>query len=156
MDPYPAIPSAAARDSANKAFLDKAYEASNEEAHISRVVAKRSANPEVRDLAGSLDSLHSRIDKDVAKLASTKGVVLTNHDKDNTSLMEKWSDKNISSLDEDYVDAVVDEQEDAVKLFQVAATNNDLDPAIAEFARKSLPDLQKQLAHAKLLTKTLH
>lgn len=153
IDPYPPIPAAPAKERANKTFLEKAHWSCSEESHISRVVAKRSTDPEVRDLASSLDSLNTSLDKDLAKLAGSKGVVLANLDNDNTKLMEKWSNVGIGDLDEDFVDAVVDEHEDTVKLFQTAATNTELDPAIAEFARKSLPDLQKQLAHAKMLDK---
>lgn len=148
--------SASGKQSANKDFLEKACKETSEETHVSRVVAQRSSNPNVRDFAQEVASSHASIDSDLEKLASNNGIALKNHDSDNTRIMEKWSKKDIDDLNEDYVDAMVDSHEDTVELFQKAATNTDLDPAISEYARKSLPALQKHLARAKQLDKSLN
>ena len=84
-----------------------------------------------------------------AKDSGFKGVILPAADPKTT---EKWSDKS-GNVDKKYLHEMVEDHEDAVKLFEKACKSDDAD--IAAFAQRTLPTLQHHLQMAKDLKKTL-
>ena len=138
----------------DRAFLEKAVKAGMQEVMVSQAVIDRLANPRVRELASMMVTDHTAADKDLRKLALSKGVVLEDWDaKKNAKLTDKWSDKG-GDLDKKYVHAMVEDHEDAVKLFAKEAEKGE-DPEIAAFARQMLPTLQHHLGMAQELKKSL-
>ncbi len=135
----------------DKSFVKKAAKSGFEEVDISRVVAARTANPQVRAFAQKMVDDHSSANEALATLATSKGVDLPAKDTDDAS---KWSDKSGKDLDEDYMDKMVSDHKDAVALFQKEADKGD-DADIKAFARDTLPKLQHHLEMAMDLEKTL-
>ncbi len=124
---------------ADRAFLEKATKSGMEEVDISQAVSARLTNPQVRELAQSMVKDHMAVNAELTTLATRKGVALP---VDKMKAMEKWSKKD-KDLDEDYLEAMQDDHQEAVKLFEKACNSDD--PDIAAFARKTLPSLQHHL-----------
>ncbi len=135
----------------DKSFIEKAAKSSTGEVDISRVVADRTMNPEVRTFAQKMVDDHGSANEAIAKLAASKGVDLPARDMDDAT---KWSKKSGKDLDEDYMDKMVSDHKDAVELFQKEADKGE-DAETKAFARDTLPTLQHHLEMAMDLEKTL-
>jgi len=138
----------------DRAFIEKAVKCGLKEVAVSQAVTGRLSNPQLRDFANNMVTDHTAANNELMRLAASKGVVLPS-EKDDTmtaKLTEKWSDKS-GNVDKKYLSEMIDDHEDAVKLFEKAAKSDDAD--IASFAQKTLPTLQHHLSMAKELKKTL-
>lgn len=135
---------------ADRNFLEKAARASRSEAEISRVAAERTSNPEVRRFAQMLVADHDGVFEELAALASAKAVNLPAKE----ALGEKWLKHDAKNFDRDYIDKMVSNHEDTVKLFEKQAKDGD-DPDAVAYARKHLPKLQSHLQQAVDLQRAL-
>jgi len=131
-------------------FLEKAAKSGMEEVEISQVVALRLSNPRVRELAEAMIKDHTAVNTELADLAARKGVTLP---ADMTKAVEKWSAKAAKDLDKDYLEALQDDHQEAVKLFEKASKSEDAE--IAAFAMKHLPSLQQHLQQVNSLKQTV-
>lgn len=128
-------------------FLEKAAQSGLKEVSVSQGVLNRITNPQVKQFAEMMVSEHSRANAELMTLAASKGVTLPAKE---TKFADKWS-KKTDEVDEDYMEEMVDDHDNAVKLYEKAAKSEDAE--IAAFARKTLPKLQQHFAQAKELKK---
>jgi putative membrane protein len=135
---------------ADRNFIEKAAKAGQEEVAISQVALDRSTNSQVKEFAQMMVTDHTMAGDSLAALAAAKQISLPAKE----MAEGKWTRKSGKDFDEDYVDKMVSDHEDAVKLFTKEA-NDGKDTETVEFARKTLPTLQHHLEAAKDLKKTL-
>ncbi|MEO8866405.1 MAG: DUF4142 domain-containing protein [Opitutaceae bacterium] len=138
----------------DRSFIEKAAKGGMKEVAVSQAVMGNLTNPSVRDFATTMVTDHTAADAELSKLAMAKGVALNaeHNDKMTAKLNEKWSAKD-GNVDKKYIKEMVEDHEDAVKLFTKATKSDDAD--IAAFAQKTLPTLQHHLMMAQDLKKTL-
>lgn len=129
--------------SGDRNFLEKAARSGLEEVEVSRVAASRTSNPEVRRFAQNLIADHDRAFEELTSLAALKGVHLPAKD----AIAEKWVKRDAKSFDQDYIDKMVSDHEECVKLFEKHAKDGD-DAEVVAYARKHLPKLQTHLQAA--------
>ena len=134
-----------------RSFIKDAAKSGMAEVTISKASVDRLQSQPVKDFAQMMISDHGAVNAELMALAMTKGVTLPMDDKDATKLQEKWS-KKTKDLDEDYLKKMVEDHEDAVKLFEKASKSDDAE--IAAFARKTLPALKQHYEMAKTLKKS--
>ncbi len=135
---------------ADRDFFEKVAKASMSEVAISRVAAERTSNPEVRRFAQSMIDEHERATEELGSLASTRGISLPAKD----PRPDKWEKRAAKNFDKEYVEKMVSDHRDVVKLFEKEATNGNDADAVA-FARKYLARMQEHLEHALDLKRTL-
>jgi putative membrane protein len=133
------------RDDRN--FFEKAAKSGMKEVSVSNSVMDRLSNTQVKQFAQMMVSDHTGANAELMALASSKGITLPVQE---TKFAEKWS-KKTDEVDENYMEEMVSDHEDAVKLFEKATKSKD--PEIAAFAAKTLPKLQQHLTTAKSLEK---
>jgi putative membrane protein len=131
----------------DRSFMEKAAKSGMKEVDISQAVQARVTDPQVKSAAEMMISDHTAANKELMDLAAKKGVTLP---ADDMKASEKWSKKD-KDLDDDYIEEMKDDHEDAVKLFEKAAKSDD--PDIAAFATKTLPTLQHHLTMIKDIKK---
>jgi putative membrane protein len=131
-------------------FVEKAAKTSMTEIQISRVAAARTSNPEVRRFAQMMVDDHEKAIDHLAALASAYSIPLPAKEPHPA----KWEKHDAKDFDKDYLDKMVSDHEDAVKLFQNQAKSND-DTETVAYARKHLPKLQQHLQHALDLKRSL-
>jgi putative membrane protein len=131
-------------------FLEKAAKASMSEVAISRVAATRTSNPEVRRFAQMMIEDHENANEQLGSLASGRGISLPAKD----PAPDRWEKRAAKSFDKDYVDKMVSDHEDVVKLFEKQARNGE-DADTVAFARQNLPKMQAHLQHALDLKRAL-
>jgi len=131
-------------------FFEKVAKASLSEVEISRVAASRTTNPEVKRFAQMMVADHQDVTDQLAALASTRGVSLPAKDQH----ADKWEKRDAKNFDKEYLDKMVSDHEDVVKLLEKQSKNGEDADAVA-FARKHLPKMQEHLQHALDLKRTL-
>lgn len=134
----------------DRAFFEKASECGAKEVAVSQAVMGHLANAQVQAFAASMVADHTVVNKELMLLANSKGVALP--ETKTAKLTGKWSEKD-GNVDKKYLHEMIEDHEDAVKLFEKASKNDDAD--IAGFAQRTLPALQHHLQMAKDLKKTL-
>ena len=127
-------------------FLRKAGESGMLEIQASEIAVQRSQHPEVKSYAEMMIKDHTAVDKELKKLAESKGFTLPSQlEGDKQDLLENLRQLEGPSFDDEYVDEVaIDAHEDAVDLFEDAADDAE-DADIKAFAAKHLPSLKKHL-----------
>ncbi len=131
-------------------FMEKAAKTSMSEVAISRVAAARTSNPSVRSFAQSMIEDHERANEELSSLAAARGISLPAKDPH----PDKWEKRDAKDFDKDYLEKMVADHEDVVKLFAKQAKDGDDAEALA-FARKHLPRMQAHLQHALDLKRAL-
>lgn len=127
-------------------FVKDAAKSGMEEVSISKVAVARSQNPQVKEFAEMMVSDHTGANGKLTALAVAKGVELP-VDKTN---VEKWSTRNVKGFDEDYMEKMVHDHNEAIALFEKEATKGE-DADLKGFAEKTLPTLMAHLDKAKQL-----
>jgi putative membrane protein len=117
---------------------------------ISQVATQRTSNPRVRTFAEKLIAEHNRLNAELTALATVKGVVLPAKD----DIAEKWTKRDASDFDVEYLKKVIADHEDAVKLYQKQARDGN-DAELVAFARKHLPAVQHHLEQALDLQRSM-
>jgi putative membrane protein len=128
----------------DRQFFEKAAKSGMKEVDVSSAVLPKLTAPAVRDFAQMMVSQHTQTNEELKALASRKGVTLPAKDND---IARKWAGNDKDVTDE-YLDEMVDDHQEAVKLFEKAAKSSD--PDVAAFAQKTLPTLRQHLEHAKM------
>ena len=131
----------------DKSFVEDAAKSAMEEIAISRVALEKASNPQVKEFAQMMVSDHTGASSELSVLASSKGVMLPKQPN-----VEKWVKKTAKGFDEEYMEKMVDDHQEAVKLFEKKTKNAD-DLEVLAFATKTLPKLQEHLAKAKEIKK---
>lgn len=124
-------------------FLEKVAKGSMEEVQISRVAASRTSSPDVRRFAQTMIADHEGVGEQLNALAASRAVTLPAKDPSPT----KWEKRDAKNFDKDYIDKMVSDHEELVKLFQKEAKDGE-DADTVAFARKHLPKIQEHLQHA--------
>jgi putative membrane protein len=134
----------------DKNFIEKAAKAGMEEVAISQVAVSRSTNPQVKDFAQMMVTDHTAANEGLARIAAAKGVMLPAKD----THENKWAKRDAKDFDQEYISKMVDDHDEAVKLFTKEA-NDGKDAEVVAFARKTLPKLQHHQEQAKDLKRMM-
>jgi putative membrane protein len=135
---------------ADQSFIEKAAKDGMAEVEISRVAAERTSNPKVREFAQMMVSDHESANEALGTIAALHSINLPAKGSEAIS----WSKKDAKDFDHDYVEKMVSDHENAVKLFQKEA-NDGSDTETTAFARKLLPKLQHHLQEANDLKRLI-
>ncbi len=130
-------------------FLHKAAVSGFKEVEISRAVLGRATNPKTREFAQMMVTDHAAANQELTTLAKSKFVTLPPQT-DADHVASEWKEKS-GDLDKAYLDQMVADHKEAVKLFEEGVKAED--PDIAAFARKTLPKLKHHLKEAQKLQK---
>lgn len=132
----------------DRRFLEKAAKAGQEEVEISKIALERTTNADVKNFAQMMLDDHGRANEEVAALAQKYNVELPAKGTDE----DKWRRRDAKDFDRDYVKKMVSAHKDAVELFQKEAKDGTA-PDVLEFARKTLPKLERHYERANDLKK---
>jgi putative membrane protein len=135
-------------DSADKSFLQSAYEDGLAEIHMAGLGVKKTANEEIKAFAMKVEADHGKTSGEMMTLAGNKKVTLaTKPDMIDTG-KEKLLDARGTTFDKAFLDDMVKDHEKAVASFEKAA-NEAKDPDVKAFAAKTLPTLKAHLSTAR-------
>jgi len=124
-------------------FATKAANAGMKEIELGKWAQEYGTRQDVKDFAGMMINDHTKAADELKQIARSKNVTLPVMVPDGVrnDLDKMKTKKTGSDLDKAYVNEMVDDHKDAVKLFEDAAKNA-TDADLKNFAAKTLPVLQ--------------
>lgn len=131
----------------DRAFFEKAGQSGIQQDKLSHGVLNQLVYPEVREYAYALMDEQAAINAEILLLAARKQVVVPMPER---VAFRKWT-RAEGSVDQHYVNLLVDANAEEVALYERAAQSSD--PEIASFARKTLPVVQRRLSAVRALKK---
>ncbi|HTH51679.1 MAG TPA: DUF4142 domain-containing protein [Pyrinomonadaceae bacterium] len=129
-------------------FVKDAAQGGMAEVEMGKLAASKAKDPEVKKFGQMMVTDHTAAGNELKALAGKKNMQLPadmGSHKDDVDDLSKSTD-----FDKDYVDAMVDDHETDVKMFERFSQNGS-DPELKAFAAKTLPTLQKHLDAIKAI-----
>lgn len=130
-------------------FLVSATDINILEIALGKLAQEKGNSSHVKDLGKMMQEQHEKTLKKITELAKSKKIVIPTTLTDKG--MEKYDQLNNlsgSKFDQTYADKMVKGHENAIKLFEEAATNS-IDQDIKDWAYSALPQLKSHLRHAE-------
>ena len=141
-------------DTAGISFIENAVKSESTEIKASGLAITSSNNQKVIGLAKMMIEDHTKAGDELKKIASDKRVNAKDTiDAAHQQLIDELSKKSGAPFDKAYLQMMVADHEQAVKLF-TAATQND-NPDIKNFAAKALPTIKIHLDSASAILTAL-
>lgn len=126
-------------------FVKDALESGAAEIKVSQLALTNSKNAEVLAFAKMIIADHTDADVELKKISGSKAVndtLTVAHE----HLLSSLSKKTGHEFDKEYTQAMVNDHENAIKVFKAGETNTD--KKLKDFAGKTLPKLQEHLKQA--------
>jgi len=141
-------------DTAGISFINNALAGELTEIKASGLVITKSSNQRVLSLAKMMIEDHTKAREQLKKIASDKQATVEDTiDGPHQQMISDLSKKSGIAFNKAYVQMMVNDHEQAVKLFTNATQNDDLD--IKNFAAKTLPTIQTHLDSANAILTAL-
>ena len=146
---------AAGQDDDDNDFAVKAANGGILEMEVARLAREKAQRSDVKDFAAMIMSDHQKANDEPKALAGRKNITLPARlgegDQKHVDELAKLSG---AEFDKKYVDLMVEDHEEDVKLFKEAADDAE-DPDLKAFAAKTLPTLQKHLERITTIDKNM-
>ncbi|MEO6903961.1 MAG: DUF4142 domain-containing protein [Bacteroidia bacterium] len=139
----------------NAQYLVDAYSNGLMEIELAKSVKDKTANQDVKKMADMMISEHTQVNAQLKGFADQKNIALPQGlSTDQMDETNKAMKKEGHELDKFYVDNLVSEHKDAVKLYETAA-DKEQDADLKKFFASALPDLKSHLQMAEDLNKKI-
>ena len=147
----PTNSAASQNDALRNKFWMTAAQGGVAEVELGRIAQTKAANPEVKNFARMMVEEHTRANEELKSLAAKKNVTLpTTMNSGNQATLTELQGLVGADFDREYVNAMVDNHEADVQLYESQAAD-DGDPEAKAFAAKTLPTLRKHLEMIKAI-----
>lgn len=142
---------AAQNDALRNNFWMTAAQGGLAEVELGSIAQTKAANPEVKNFAKMMVEEHTKANTELKSLAGEKNLTLpTTMNSGNQATLTELQGLVGADFDREYVNAMVDNHEADVQLFESQAAD-DGDPEAKAFAAKTLPTLRKHLEMIKAI-----
>ena len=136
-----------------KTFAKKASAAGLAEVNLSQLAVRFSRNPAVRQFAQRMVEDHTKANGELTTLANRKSIALAERmDEKHQKKFNELSKMSGSEFDAAFMQCMVMDHEEAVKLFESASKNCD-DKDLKAWAGNTLPTLKEHLEMARGVAK---
>jgi len=138
---------------ADRQFVEKASAAGMAEVKLGQIAAERAANSGVKDFARHMVDDHSKANKELEAIVSKKRLNASRElSAEHQRLADRLPTLQGETFSRAYIDQMVKDHEEAVKLFQQEAEKG-RDAELRQFAERALPTLREHLKMAQQLAK---
>ena len=128
-------------------FWSNAARGGMAEVELAKLALQKSTNADVKKFAQMMVTDHTKANEELKALATKKSITLPTDLGSHKSTLDDLNEKTGAEFDKAYVEAMVDDHETDVDLFEDNADNSDAD--IKAFATKTLPTLKSHLQMIK-------
>jgi len=136
-------------------FAVKAANGGMFEMELAKMAQEKAASKDVKEFAAMILTDHMAASEELKAIAAKKNITLpTTLGKDEQEDVDEMAKLTGAEFDKKYVDAMVEDHEKDVKLFQEASIAGQ-DPDLKQFAGKTLPTLQKHLERITTIDKNM-
>lgn len=141
-------------DESAVAFIKQGLEAGQTEIKASKIAETTSKNSRVISFAQMVIADHINIDDNLQKMAITNKVAATDSVSGaHQAAIASMSNNSGLKFDQAYIRLMIDDHEQAIKLFNIAKTDRNED--IQRFAKRTLPVLMMHLDSANAIFQSL-
>jgi len=121
------------------------------EIDLSKLVADRSRNEDVKKYAKKMADDHNKNLEDLRTVTKSAGITIPDKmNEEHQKVYDKFNDYKGENFDRDFIKQMVEDHEKAVKAF-TRATKEAKNQELKDFATKHLPTIQSHLDEAKKL-----
>lgn len=136
-------------------FAVKAANGGMLEMEVARLAREKAQSSDVKEFAAMIMTDHQKANDELKALAARKNITLPARlGEDEQKHVDELAKLSGAEFDKKYVDLMVEDHEDDVKLFKEAADDSD-DADLKAFAAKQLPTLQKHLERITTIDKNM-
>jgi putative membrane protein len=130
-------------------FIKEAAQGGLMEVQLGKLAQEKAADAKVKQFGKRMEQDHSKANDELKKIASDKGVQLSNDlDSKHKSNVDKLAKLSGADFDKRYVEAMVSDHKEDIKKFQrVSEKGKDAD--LKKFAGQTLPTLKEHLQLAE-------
>ena len=143
--------------SADKDWIEDQLEDGQAEVQLAQLASERATNPQVKEFAQMMIKDHQMAGEELKRAATAANVEVqpaAELDNDHKDLQEDLSKLSGRDFDRKYMDAMVDEHQEAVNELEKKADADT--PHIRDWASKTLPTVRQHLEQAKQIQETLN
>jgi len=142
--------------SVDATFVKKLAEGDLAEVDAGRLASQRAESQGVKNFGQEMVTDHSKNDTELKSVAASNGMPIPETiDKQHAAEKSKLESASGSAFDKEYLQAQVRDHEKTVQLLRHEISHGQ-DPAVKDFARKTLPVVQHHLAMAKELQSNMN
>jgi putative membrane protein len=120
-------------------FLTKAAKDGMREVHMGQMAVQQGQSAEVKKLGNMIVADHTKANNQLMEIASKRGIK-----PDTRHKMDKMSKRDMENFDQAWLGMMVNDHQADIAAYQRQAQNGN-DPELRNFAKKTLPVLQKHL-----------
>src|SRR6266542_320706 len=130
-------------------FIKEAAQGGLMEVQLGKLAQEKAADEKVKQFGKRMEQDHSKANDELKKIASAKGVQLSNDlDSKHKSNVDKLAKLSVDDFDKRYIEAMVSDHKEDIKKFQrVSEKGKDAD--LKKFAGQTLPTLKEHLQFAE-------
>ena len=148
-----AVPAAAVQPGDQNFVLDAA-QAGKTEVALGKIAARKSTNPEVKQLASTMISDHTKANDSLKRIATTNRIAIpSKFDAEHASLINKFSTLDGRDFDGKYVHQMVSDHKRVLNDLRAETTTDE--PELKHWADRMLPIVEGHLKMAEDLDKAL-
>lgn len=130
-------------------FIKEAAQGGLMEVQLGKLAQEKAADEKVKQYGKRLEQDHSKANDELKKIASDKGVQLSNDlDSKHKSKLDKLAKLSGADFDKRYIDAMVSDHKEDIKKFQ-RVLEKTKDAELKKFAGQTLPTLKEHLQLAE-------
>lgn len=138
-------------------FAVKAANGGMLEVEMGRLAEEKATSKAVKDFGAMMVKDHSKASDELKTLATAHNITLpVTLGENEQKHLDELATLSGKDFDKKYVSMMVDDHQEDVDEFKKAAENDKLNPAIKDFAAKTLPTLQKHLDAITAIDKRMH
>jgi putative membrane protein len=137
-------------------FVQRAGAAGAAEVELGKLALQKSGSQAVKAFSEQMVADHQKANGELMAIASKTGMTVpASPDPVQKAALDKLRSESGAAFDRAYATRMVQDHQDAVTLFEKAANQPDIQPAVQQFAKATLPTLKAHLEHAKQLHSAL-
>ncbi|MVM37144.1 DUF4142 domain-containing protein [Spirosoma sp. HMF3257] len=127
-------------------FAVKAANGGMLEVELGRLAQEKAASKDVKDFGAMMVKDHSKANEELKTIAATQNITLPSTlGEDEQKHVNEMAKLSGAEFDKKYVSMMVDDHKDDIDEFKKAADDEKTNPAVKDFATKTLPTLQKHM-----------
>jgi len=132
----------------DKAFLTRAAMGGEQEVELGRLAQQKAASPKVKTLGERIEGDHRKANAELRAIIVAKQMTVPGGpDREQLAERSRLGALEGAKFDEAYTAAMIDDHTKDIKEFEMAAKS--ADPAVRQFAEKTLPTLREHLKLAQ-------
>lgn len=138
-------------DEATSKFLVRAADGGKAEVRMAELASGKSSRDDVKKFSAMLIEHHNQANERVKTLATERKVILPDSlSEDKMKAYQDLSDKNGKEFDRKYINVMIDDHQNDIKVFEEAVEKSG-DDQVRSFAQSTLPLLRSHLDSLKVL-----